>query len=74
MSAKCQNQTSSQNLINHLICAYEQRRWQINPDGLCGSGIDHSFEFRRLLDRHVGRLGAFQQLGGDVAGLTPQLD
>src|SRR5262245_36915488 len=70
----CQEPTLARGLVKHVIRAHEQRLWQINSDSLCGSGVDHQFEFRWLLHWHVGRLSALQKLGRDGAGLPPQLD
>ena len=70
----CQEPTLARGLVKHLIRAHEQRLWQINSDSLCGSGVDRQFEFRWLLDWHVGRLSALQKIGRDGAGLPPQLD
>ena len=62
----CQEPTLARGLVKHLIRAHEQRLWQINSDSLCGSGVDRQFEFRWLLDWHVGRLSALQKLAAMV--------
>jgi hypothetical protein len=44
--------------FDHLVGAGEQRRWDVEAQHLRCPEVDDQFEFRRLLDWHVGRLGA----------------
>ena len=36
-----------------LICAHQQRLWNLDPERPCGWQIDCQLEFGRLLDRHL---------------------
>ena len=38
------------NLLEYLVGLGEQRRWDSEPERLCGLEIDRQFKFRRLLD------------------------
>jgi hypothetical protein len=40
-------------LINHLIGASQQRRWDGEPERLGRLEVDHQLEFIRRLDRQV---------------------
>src|SRR5690242_3310018 len=52
----------SAGLIDHPVRARKDRRWDDEAERLGGLHVDHQLEFRRLLDRQVGWLGAFQNL------------
>src|SRR5262245_15354921 len=58
-------------LFDHLVGAGEQRRWNFEPERSRGHEIDDEFELGGLHDRQVGRLGAFEDLTGIDADLTP---
>src|SRR5207249_10392827 len=49
-------------LLDHLVCLYQQRRGERDPEGLRGLEVEHQLEFDGLLDGQVGRLGALQDL------------
>ena len=49
MSALCH--TRHRQLLNHFIGAGEKRRWQGQPERLCGLAVDQQSVFRRQHDR-----------------------
>src|SRR5262245_48245816 len=51
---------SSIGSFDHLVGAGEERRWHSNAKCLGGFHIDDQLETSRLLDRQIGRLGAFE--------------
>src|SRR4029077_944473 len=57
-------------LFDHLIRSRQHVRWNRQADLLGGFQIDDELELRRLLDRQIFRLGAFQDLV-DVSGRAP---
>src|SRR6187431_477472 len=48
--------------FDHLVGSREQRGRHVDPERLCGLEVDDKFEFGRLNDGQVGRLGAPQDL------------
>src|SRR6266850_3568859 len=48
--------------FDHLIRAEQERRRDREAQRLGGPQVDHELELRGLLDRQVGRLGAFEDL------------
>ena len=46
--------------LDHLIRPIQHRLWNRQTDLLGRLEIDHQLEFRRLLDRKIGRLGSLQ--------------
>src|SRR5262245_39495439 len=59
---------SKTTLLDHLVGAQQDRSWQLDADRLRGLKIDHGLEFRRLLDRQIGGLGAAEYPGRIRAG------
>ena len=57
-------------LLDHLVGAQQNRRRNPQSDGSCRGYIDDQLELGRLIDRHLPRLGAFEDLI-DVAGRAP---
>ena len=49
-------------LLNHLLRPHHHHRRNRQAKRLGGFKINHQLELRRLLDRNVGWLGAFQDL------------
>ena len=47
-------------LLDHLVGAQQQRGRHSETERFGRLHIDHQFEFGRLLDRQIGRLGALQ--------------
>src|SRR5262245_65339132 len=62
----------NEDLFDHLVGAGEQRRWNFEPERSRGHEIDDEFELGGLHDRQVGSLGAFEDLTGIDADLTPR--
>jgi hypothetical protein len=48
--------------IDHLVGVRQQRRWDINAEGLRGLQIDHQLEPGWQLDGEIGRFRTFQDL------------
>ena len=59
-------------LLDHLVGGEQQLRRNLKPERLGGFDVDAQDEFRRLRDRQVGRLFAFEDAGDRAAGLFPQ--
>src|SRR4249919_631870 len=59
MSAKCQKRTS-RCLFDHLVGALLKRQRYAQTECFGGLKIDHQLIFRRSLNRHTGRLLAFE--------------
>ena len=53
-------------LLDHLIGASEQRRWNSEPKRLCRFHVDHQLKFCDLLYRQVFGLFAVQTTGDGV--------
>ena len=77
----CQKQTfciaANNTLFDHLIGAREQRRWHSHAECLGGLQVDNERELRRLLDRKVGGLGAFENtidIGRRLAELRNKIE
>src|SRR5262249_8190956 len=62
-------------LFDHLVGKCEQRVRYVEPHRLCGFQIEHEQEARRLLDRQVGGVSAFEdaidQGGRTLENLAP---
>src|SRR6267378_6972118 len=59
-------------LLDHLISPQQQRRRDREAERLGSFEIDYELELRRLLDRQVGWLGAFED-SVDVSRRLPEL-
>src|SRR5579871_3813146 len=59
------------NLSNHLIRLGEEARRNGDAERLGDRFIDHKFEPHRLRNRHLGGLGAVENLPDVAAGLPP---
>src|SRR5260370_10838853 len=57
-------------LFDHLVGLRQERARHGEPERLGGLEVDHQFEFGRLLDRQIGRLGAVEDLSGVNADLA----
>src|SRR6266404_663832 len=64
---------ASSPLFNHLICAQQQRGRNFDTNGLRGSHVHHSEEFRRLLNGKIGRLRAAENLIHENCCTSPHI-
>ncbi len=64
------SEQQSQTLFNYLIGPGKQRRGEVETKCPGGLEINYQLEFGRLLNRQLGRLGAFKYLI-DVLARTP---
>jgi hypothetical protein len=66
MSALCHSRlfagATRHELFDHLIGANQKRFWDCEPECIRGLEVDYQLELSRLLDRHIGWLGAAQKL------------
>src|SRR5712671_4775867 len=69
MSVSCQQPTS----FDQFSCLYEELVRYRDAKGFCGLEIDHQIELGRLLDRQIGRLGAFENFIDVVACTAEQI-
>ena len=54
--------------LDHLIRPLQEPRGDREAEGLGGLEVDHELPLRRLFDREIGRLGAFQDFVDDGGG------
>jgi hypothetical protein len=60
-------------LLEHLVCQHEEPRWDREAQGSGRLEVNGQRVFHRLLDRHVGRLRAVQNLVDDDGDMTERL-
>jgi len=65
--------SSCNNLLDQLIHAREQRRWNFEAEHPRSFEIDEKLELGRLFDRNVGGVGTFQDLVSDLGGAAEHL-
>src|SRR5262249_42925408 len=65
-------QCSKRQLLDHLVGAGEQHRWNFQAEGLRGLEINHELVLGRRLHRQVGRFLALED-AIDVAGRATEL-
>jgi hypothetical protein len=61
-------------LLDPLVSASKQRRWQFEAERLGGDQVHDEVELGRLLDRNVGRFGPAQDLVDKVASVPEHSD
>src|SRR5215813_10487792 len=54
--------------LDHFVRAQQRRGRQVEVECLGGLEVEDEFEFRRLLDRDVGGLGAFEDFVNERSG------
>jgi len=59
--------------FDQFSCLYEELVRYRDAKGFCGLEIDHQIELGRLLDRQIGRLGAFENFIDVVACTAEQI-
>ena len=62
MSAFDPKRTSSDRLLDHLICEGDQPRWDGETEGFSGLKVDYEFVFGRQNNWQIGRFRAFENL------------
>src|SRR5205823_2493706 len=72
--ACCQNRSFARRSFDHLVGAGEKGLRHRQAERLRGLNVDDQLELGRLLDRQIGRLGAFEDLAGVSAQLAPYAD
>ena len=68
-----QCEQTSRPSLNHLVGAVDKRLRDGKAEGLRGFKVDGQFEFRRLLNRKIGRLGALEDFVHEGGGAPDQV-